>query len=56
MAAIETMRARVKKLADRIDNFSLRERGMIFFSVMTVLYVVADNFILGAMFNQQDRA
>ncbi len=55
MTAIEIMRTRVKKLADRIDNFSLRERGLIFFSVMTVLYVVADNFILGAMFDQQDR-
>lgn len=55
MTAVETLRTWIKMLADRIDNFSLRERGLIFFSVMTVLYVVADNFILGAMFSEQDR-
>lgn len=46
---IDALRARLKTLAERIDALSLRERGMIFIGVLTVLYIIAMNLVFAPL-------
>ena len=50
---MEAMRQRVQVLADRIDAMSVRERGLIFFAVMVVLYLIANNVVFGPLRAEQ---
>ncbi len=51
----DTLRRSFTQLAERIDVMTLRERGLIFFSLMAVLYFAANNLVLTPTFkyNQQ---
>jgi len=52
---MEAIGQRVKVLADRIDGMSVRERGLIFFAVMVVLYLIANNVVFGPLRAEQAR-
>lgn len=49
------IRAQFKRLADRIDALSVRERGLVFFAVMVVLYLIAHNVVFGPLRAEQVR-
>lgn len=51
----ESLRADLTKIAARIDALTLRERALIFFSTLAVLFFVANSLVLTPMFksNQQ---
>ena len=49
------LKIKLKGLADRIDAMSIRERGLIFITVMVVLYVVAFNLLFGPVHSEKDQ-
>lgn len=48
----EPLRQQIKRLADRIDQMSLRERGLIFLGVLATLYIVASSVVLSPLIRQ----
>lgn len=52
---MDDFKARLKVLADRIDALSLRERGLVFFAVVVVLYLIAYNVVFGPLRVEQAR-
>ncbi len=52
---MDALMARLRTLADRIDAMSMRERGLIFFAVMVVLYLIAYNVVFGPLRAEQLR-
>lgn len=52
---IEQLRVLFKKYTDRINAFSLRERGIIFVAILVVIYGVAANFLFPPMNVEQAR-
>jgi MSHA biogenesis protein MshJ len=49
------LKIRLKALADRVDALSVRERGMVFFGVVVVLYLIAYNVVFGPLRAEQVR-
>lgn len=49
------LKARLKTLADRIDVLSVRERGLIFFAVVVVLYLIAYSVVFAPLRAEQMR-
>lgn len=49
------IRAQLKALGDRIDAMSVRERGLIFFAVAVVLYLIAYNVVFAPLRAEQER-
>lgn len=49
------IKAQLKALADRIDVMSVRERGLIFFAVVVVLYLIAYNVVFAPLRAEQER-
>lgn len=52
---IAQFKAEIKKYTDRIDAFSLRERGLIFIAALVVLYVFAVNVLFAPLQVEQTR-
>ena len=52
---MEDIKARFKVYADRIDAMSVRERGLIFFAVVVVLYLVAYSVVFAPLRTEQTR-
>lgn len=52
---IDELKIRFKSIADRVDAMSLRERGLIFITVLVVLYFVAVNLLFGPANTERDR-
>lgn len=52
---IENFRSQFKKYTERLDAFSLRERGIVFFAVLVVIYAVAANLLFPPLKIEQDR-
>jgi MSHA biogenesis protein MshJ len=52
---MDELKARLKTLADRIDVLSVRERGLIFFAVMVVLYLIAYSVVFAPLRAEQIR-
>ena len=52
---MEDIKLQYKKLADRIDELSLRERGVIFVSILAVLYLLAANLVFAPLRTEQNR-
>jgi len=52
---IEDLKIRFKQLTDRIDALSLRERGIIFVTILVVLYMVAVNLLFSPLQAERDR-
>lgn len=48
-------KTRLRAYAERIDALSLRERGLVFFAVMIVLYLVAHNVVFAPLRAEQTR-
>lgn len=54
-----TLNPRIAQLAERIDMMTLRERALIFFSLMAVLFLAANSLVLTPIFKhnrQQEQA
>jgi MSHA biogenesis protein MshJ len=49
------IKAQLKAYADRIDALSVRERGMVFFAVVVVLYLIAYSVVFGPLRAEQAR-
>ena len=49
------LRKAVRQLGERIDAMSLRERGLIFITVLVVLYFAANGLLFGPLHKQQQR-
>lgn len=49
------LKARFKVWADRVDAMSVRERGLVFFAVIVVLYLIAQNVVFGPLRAEQGR-
>lgn len=54
MTATELSKA-IRQLAERIDAFSLRERGLIFVTVLVLLYFAASGLVFGPLRSQQQQ-
>ncbi|MEK7206841.1 MAG: hypothetical protein AAB134_03025 [Pseudomonadota bacterium] len=52
---IEDLKIHFKQLTDRVDAFSLRERGIIFVTILVVLYMVAVNLLFSPLQTERDR-
>jgi MSHA biogenesis protein MshJ len=52
---IEIAKQQLKKLMDRVDEFSLRERGLIFVGILVVLYLLATNLVFAPLRAEQVR-
>lgn len=52
---MDKLKALFKKYTDRINNLSLRERGIIFVAIMVVLYGVAANLLFPPLYAEQTR-
>lgn len=52
---MDSLKAQIKTLADRVDAMSMRERGLIFFAVIVVLYLIAYNLVFGSLRADQTR-
>jgi MSHA biogenesis protein MshJ len=52
---MDDIKARLKVYADRIDAMSVRERGLIFFAVVVVLYLVAYSVVFAPLRTEQTR-
>lgn len=52
---IELLRVYFKKYTDRVDNLSLRERGIVFVAVIAVLYGVAANLLFPPLTAEQNK-
>lgn len=53
--ALEDLKIRFQTLADRVDAMSLRERGLIFVTVLVVLYFVTAHLLFGPVNGEKDR-
>ena len=51
----QELKAKTKQLMDRVDEMSLRERGMIFIALLAVLYVFAYQVLFTPLFTEQKR-
>lgn len=49
------LKTRIRKYMERIDALTLRERGIVFVGIMTVLYVIAANLLFPPLFSEQTR-
>lgn len=49
------LKSRLMAVAERVDAMSVRERGLIFFAVMVVLYLIAYNVVFGPLRIEQTR-
>ena len=49
------LRQQLRRLAERIDALSLRERGLFFVTVLVLLYFVASGLVLGPLRREQQR-
>ena len=49
------LKAQLKLYADRIDALSVRERGLVFFAVVVVLYLIAYSAVFGPLRAEQVR-
>lgn len=52
---VNQLKTQTKNFADRVDAMSIRERGLIFITVMVVLYVMAVNLLFGPIHAEKDR-
>lgn len=52
---LSQLKTQMRSFADRIDAMSIRERGLIFITVMVVLYVFAFNVLFGPVHLEKDR-
>ncbi len=52
---MEKFKALFRKYTDRINNFSLRERAIVFVAILVVLYGVAANLLFPPLFAEQSR-
>jgi len=52
---MSNFRKALRKLAERIDALSLRERGIMFVTVLVVLYFAASGLVFGPLHAQQQR-
>jgi MSHA biogenesis protein MshJ len=52
---IEDLKIHFKQLTDRVDVLSLRERGIIFVTILVVLYMVAVNLLFSPLQAERDR-
>lgn len=52
---MDEIKARFKVYADRIDAMSVRERGLIFFAVVVVLYLIAYSVVFAPLRAEQAR-
>ncbi|MFL6650459.1 MAG: type II secretion system protein GspM [Sulfurifustaceae bacterium] len=50
---MDDLKKQLEQLADRIDALSVRERGLIFFAVAVVLYLIAYNVVFGPLRAEQ---
>lgn len=50
-----SMNARLKELAERIDERSLRERALLFIGLMVLIYVVASGWVFSPLQQEQAR-
>src|SRR3970040_1308670 len=53
--ALENLKSQCKGLADRIDAMSLRERALIFITLLVALYFIAVHVIFGPISLEKDR-
>lgn len=49
------MRKYFKQLANRIDQLSIRERGLVLLAIVAVLFLVWDSFMMQPLYQQQER-
>lgn len=52
---MSTLKSQFTAYAERVDAMSVRERGLIFFAVMVVLYLIAYNVVFGPLRAEQRR-
>jgi MSHA biogenesis protein MshJ len=52
---LEDLKTQFKGFIDRIDAMSLRERGLIFVTLLVALYFVAVNVLFGSVNSEKDR-
>lgn len=52
---MDDLKQKLKQLAERIDALSVRERGLVFVSVLAVLYLVAYNVVFAPLRAEQAR-
>lgn len=52
---IDHLKMQFKGFTDRIDAMSLRERGLIFVTLLVALYFVAVNMLFGPVYTEKDR-
>lgn len=52
---MDELREKLKQLAERIDALSVRERGLIFISMLAVLYLLAYNVVFAPLRAEQAR-
>lgn len=52
---MDQARIRLTALTERVDAFSLRERALMFISILVVLYLVAANLVFAPLATEQER-
>lgn len=52
---LNDLKTQIKGFTDRVDAMSLRERGLIFVTLLVALYFVAVNMLFGPMYAKKDR-
>lgn len=52
---IDDLKTNIRRLADRMDALSLRERALFFIAVMVVMYLVAVNLVFSPLRTEQGR-
>jgi len=52
---IDRLRELFRKYVDRVNNLSLRERGIIFVAILVVLYGIAANLLFPPLYAEQSR-
>jgi MSHA biogenesis protein MshJ len=52
---LDELKTRFKSVADRVDAMSLRERGLIFVTILVLLYFLAVNVLFGPANAEKDR-
>ncbi len=52
---VDDLKMQFKGFTDRIDAMSLRERGLIFVTLLVALYFVAVNMLFGPVYTEKDR-
>lgn len=53
--ALDEMKKQLQGLANRVDAMSLRERALIFITLLVALYFLAMNVLFGPLINEKDR-